>query len=203
MGEMQEQSTRVGTILHGTASGMVPMAIFTPVYAIWGAVAWPISGTVLFVLALLWSVHLARTARTLFRLGNELPHEKNEVDARITRGMTIISSVQGALILAAVVVLLATGNWVWILPAVALVVGLHFLPMPAIFGRTIDYYLGTAMLVTAVAGMVLTAHQVQWQLAWAITGTGGATVTSAYGLYMVLSARRTRRDHEAAPTPTR
>lgn len=111
--------------------------------------------------------------------------------------------VTGVLILAAVIVLIATGNRVWILPAVALLVGLHFLPMPAIFGRTIDYYLGTAMLVAATAGMILTVQQVDWQLTWAITGLGGAAVTSAYGLYMVRSARRTRRDYERASTPAR
>lgn len=197
---MNDLSTRVGTILNGTASGMVPMAIFTPAYAVWGVFAWPISGTLLFALALAWSIQLALTARTLFRLGNELPHEKNAADARITKGMGVVTSIQGVAILGSIIVLTLIGQWVWIMPVVALIVGLHFLPMPAIFGRRIDYYLGSAMLVVAGIGMILTARQLPWLQVWALTGIGAAAVTSAYGLYMVLTARRVRREYEALPT---
>lgn len=175
---------------------MIPMAIFTPVYAIWPVVAWPVWGGLFFTAALAWSVYLAVLARRLLRLSHDLPQQPNEYDARIAKGMTIVSSVQGALILSSVIALSLFGLFVWILPAVALVVALHFYPMPAIFGRTIDYYLGTIMLVVAVAGLVLAAAQQQWQLVYGVTGLGGALVTSAYGLYIVLSARRTLTEYK-------
>lgn len=198
---MEDLRTRVGTVLHGTASGMIPMAVFTPVYAIWPVIAWPVPGAVFFVLALAWSGCLAVTARRLLRLGRELPHETNEDDARIATGMTILSSVQGALILASVVVLTLLDQLAWILPVIALIVALHFFPMPAIFRRTIDYYLGTAMLVAALLGLILTGQQVDWQVAWAVTGVGGALVTSSYGLYIVSAARRTLAEYETVKHP--
>lgn len=194
---MDDLRSRVGTILNGTASGMIPMAIFTPFYAFWGLLAWPLPGGMLLALALAWSGYLAVTARTLLRLGRKLPHETNQFDARLTRGMTIISSIQGGAILLALITLTLTDLWVWILPVVTLIVALHFYPMPALFERSIDYYLGTAMLIMALIGMVLTAQSVDWKLVWAITGTGAALVTFSYAVYMLRAARRTLHDYEA------
>ncbi|MRG60244.1 hypothetical protein GE115_10245 [Agromyces sp. CFH 90414] len=92
--------------------------------------------------------------------------------------------------------LLVLGRPVWILPTVVLIVALHFLPMPAIFGRTIDYHLGAVMLLVAGVGLALAAQpQVEWAVVWGVTGTGAAAVTSAYGLYMVLAARATMARH--------
>lgn len=193
----EEIETRVGTILTGTASGLVPMAIFTPVYAIWPVLAWGVPGLVFFVAAVAWSVHLARSAARLVRLGRELPHATGAVDARITRGMTIVGSIQGGLILTSVVVLGLLGRWEWVLPAVVLVVALHFYPMPAIFGRTIDYYLGTAMLVVAGIGLYLASlPNVPWQTTWGVVGIGAALVTSGYGLWMQLTARRVLTEYQ-------
>lgn len=194
--------TRTGPVLQGVASGLIPMAIFTPFYAIWPIFAWPIPGGLFFALALTWAVYLALTAARLLRRSRALPHEQNALDVRIARGMTIVSSIQGGLILSVTIVLALLGLWVWILPAVALIVALHFFPMPAIFGRTIDYYLGGAMLIVAVVGLVLAGQQMPWQVVCGITGIGAALVTSAYGLYMVLAARRAEQVHAAAESAT-
>jgi len=186
-----ELETRVGTILGGTASGLIPMAIFTPFYAIWPAFTWLVPGVVFFVLAAAWSAYLAVSAARLLRLGRELPNETNAFDGRITKGMTVVSSIQGGLILTSVVVLGLLGLWVWVLPVVVLIVALHFFPMPAIFGRTIDYYLGAAMLAVAVTGLVFVSQgTVPWQVSWGVVGIGAALVTSGYGLWMRLTARR-------------
>ena len=59
---------------------------------------------------------------------------------------------------------LVVRRYVWIPPAVALIVGLHFFPMPVIFGRTIDYYLGTVMLMVANVGLYLASQSsISWQ----------------------------------------
>lgn len=190
--------TRIGTILNGTASGLIPMAIFTPVYAIWPIFAWPAPGIVFFLLAAAWSAYLAVSAARLLRLGRELPHETSADDARIAKGMAIVSSIQGGLILTSAVILALLGQWTWILPVVVLVVALHFFPMPWIFRRTIDYYLGTAMLIVAVIGLYLSAQStVSWQITWAVVGIGAALVTSTYGLWIRLTAKRVLSDYEA------
>ena len=194
--------TRIGTILNGIASGLIPMAIFTPVYAIWPIFAWPVLGTVFFVLAVAWAVYLAVSAGQLLRQSRRLPRETNADDARIAKGMAIVSSIQGGLILTSAIALALFGLWTWILPVVVLVVALHFFPMPWIFRRTIDFYLGTAMLIVAVVGLYLSTQEtVSWQTVWAVTGVGAALVTSAYGLWIRLTARRVLRDFNALPTP--
>lgn len=198
---MKGLSTRVGTVLNGIASGMIPMAIFTPLYAIWPVFAWPVAGAVILALALAWSAYLAVTAHQLLRRSTELPSERNAFDARIARGMTVVSSVQGGLILAAVLVLVLLGQYVWILPVVALIVALHFFPMPAMFERTIDYYLGTGMAIASLTGLALAGMGAQWQVVWAATGVGGGLITALYGLYMVRAARRTLAAYEALTTP--
>ena len=112
--------------------------------------------------------------------------------------MAIVSSIQGGLILASIVVFVVLGRYVWILPVVALIVAVHFFPMPAIFGRTIDYYLGAVMLVVAGIGLYLAGQpSISWQLTWGVTGVGGALVTSAYGLYIVREGRRVVRSYRA------
>lgn len=189
-GNLDDLQSRIGTIIGGTASGLIPMAIFTPIYAFWPITAWSVAGAVFFLLAVGWSVFLATTAAQLLRLSRSLPRETNDFDARVTKGMTIVSSIQGGLSLTAVVVLVLVGRYVWILPVVVLVVAVHFYPIAAIFRRTIDYYLGTAMLVVAVVGLTLASHSdVAWQVTVGITGFGAALVTSGYGLWIYLQAR--------------
>ena len=183
---MDDFTARVGPIVRGIASGLIPMAVFTPVYAIWPVFAWPILGTIFFVAALAWSVFLAIRAAKLIKFAGGVPNETNAYDARISKGMTLVSSIQGALIVTSVVVLAVLGQYVWMLPVVVLIVGLHFFPMPAIFGRTVDYYLGGFMLIAAGTGLYLASQTgMDWQVTWGVTGFGAALVTSAYGLYMV------------------
>ncbi len=72
--------------------------------------------------------------------------------------MAIVSSIRGGLILASAVILALVGHRMWILPVVVLIVALHFFPMPWILRRTIDYYLGTGMLIAAATGLFLSAE---------------------------------------------
>ena len=93
-----------------------------------------------------------------------MPRETNAYDARISRGMAI-GSIQGGLILTAIITFLMPGRYVWILPVVALIV--------------------------AGVGLCLASQpSISWQLTWGATGVGGALVTSGFGLYIVLEGRR-------------
>jgi len=103
-----------------------------------------------------------------------MPRETNAYDARISRGMAI-GSIQGGLILTAIITFLMPGRYVWILPVVALIVagvGLYLASQPSI----------------------------SWQLTWGATGVGGALVTSGFGPYIVLEGRLViRSDRALAP----
>ena len=187
---MQDFATRAGTILGGTASGMIPMAIFTPVYAIWPIFAWPIAGTIFFVLAVAFSTYLFVTGIRTLRRSRQLPNERNAADDRIVKVMPIISNIMGFGILVAIILLTVFDLTVLILPTVAVLVALHFFPMAQLFDRTIDYYLGSLMLIAAIVGFIVAAQGNDWEVVWATTGILGALVTSTYGLNALLSARR-------------
>lgn len=89
------------------------------------------------------------------------------------------------MIIASAIVLALLGLWPWILPTVVLVVALHFLVMPWIFHRSVDYYLGAAMLAVSAVGFILTAQgQESWQVTWGVVGIGATLVTSTYGLQL-------------------
>src|SRR5699024_2591350 len=167
-------------------------------YAVWTIFAWPLPGAIFFALALAWSVYLVVTARRLQRRTRALAQEPNETEARIAKGMTILANAQGGLIFAASVVLGLLGQWIWLLPVIALIVALHFFPMAPMFGRSIDYYLGAVMAIAGLTGLTLAGLGYEQQVVWAVTGVGGALVTSAYGLFMVRTARRqiARSDHD-------
>lgn len=176
---------RIGTILIGLASGLLPLAIFTPFYAIWPVFAWPVVGFAFFVVAVAWSIYLGAHAVHLFRLGRRLPHEATADDERISKAMGITGGVQGGVIITSAIVLALLGLWPWILPTVVLVVALHFLVMPWIFHRSVDYYLGAAMLAVSAVGFILTAQgQESWQVTWGVVGIGATLVTSTYGLLL-------------------
>lgn len=177
-------------MLNGTASGMIPMAIFTPVYAVWTMFAWPVLGTIFFIVALAFSIILFVTAIRMLRLSRNMPDQRNADDARIAKVMPLISNIMGFGILLAIILLSVLDLSIWILPTVATLVALHFYPMAGLFHRTIDYYLGTLMLLAALVGFVLAAMDFEWQIVWATTGVIGAVVTCSYGLNALVAARQ-------------
>lgn len=185
---MQDVTTRAGTMLQGTAAGMIPMAIFTPAYSVWAAVAWPLFGGIFFVLTLGVSAYFIVSAVRALKLSKQLPAHQNADDQRIAKYMPIISSIMGIGIAAAVIVLVVMSAYVWIFPTIMLLVALHFFPMAKLFQRTIDYTLGGLMLFGAGLGYFLVVQGTQWQEAWAAAGIIGAVVTISYGFNAIISA---------------
>ncbi|SDQ01271.1 hypothetical protein SAMN05428975_5684 [Mucilaginibacter sp. OK268] len=100
----------------------------------------------------------------------------------------IIFGIEGTAIPIISVILLVLGYQQFTLPAIALIVGLHFYPMAKVFNRTIDYYLATWTCLAALTGIILMAgHQYTQALDLTIMGIGVALATSAYGFYMLVS----------------
>ncbi|MGN8072323.1 hypothetical protein [Mucilaginibacter sp. SG564] len=101
----------------------------------------------------------------------------------------IIFGIEGTAIPVVSVILLVTGYQQYTLPAIALIVGLHFYPMAKVFNRKIDYYLATWTCLVAIGGIIITAgHQYTQAFALTIMGIGVALATSAYGFYMLVNA---------------
>jgi hypothetical protein len=79
----------------------------------------------------------------------------------------------------------------FIIPAIALIVGLHFYPMANIFNRKIDYYLATWVCMVAISGIVMLVQKsITAPHLFAFTGIGVAMATTGYGLYMLYEGRR-------------
>ena len=79
----------------------------------------------------------------------------------------------------------------FILPAIALVIGLHFYPMARIFKRTIDYYLATWTCIVAFSAIAAIINNMLPQnTIYALLGMGVAMATTGYGLYMIYEGKR-------------
>jgi hypothetical protein len=79
----------------------------------------------------------------------------------------------------------------YILPGIALVVGLHFYPMGRVFHRTIDYYLATWATLVAVGAILCIMYKALPQnMIYAALGIGIAMATTGYGLYMMYEGKR-------------
>lgn len=77
-----------------------------------------------------------------------------------------------------------------VIPAIALIVGLHFYPMAWVFKRTIDYYLATWTTTVAIGAIVLCLkHSIALNDIDAFVGVGLAISTASYGLYMIYNGR--------------
>jgi len=73
---------------------------------------------------------------------------------RVRKGFMVVNAVQWTVIGLAVLLLNLTGHVAWILPAVILVVGLHFLPLARLFGYRAYNLTAAALVAVAVAALV-------------------------------------------------
>lgn len=88
-------------------------------------------------------------------------------------------------IFGAVIILTNIGRGHLIPSSIALIVGLHFLPMAKIFNRNIDYYIGFWTIIIAIIGLLLISNnQFDYQIVSAFVCTGCAISTTTYGFKM-------------------
>lgn len=103
----------------------------------------------------------------------------------------IVFGIEGVAIPITCAILGITNHSQYILPAIALIVGLHFYPMARIFDRTIDYYIATwTSLVGLTAIFLLAKYNYSFPGIMALLGIGVSLATIAYGITMLISARK-------------
>jgi len=79
---------------------------------------------------------------------------------------------------------------IFVLPAIALIVGLHFYPMAIIFKRKIDYYFSSWTCLIALSGigmLIMKLPSISATLAFVSIGV--AIATTGYGVYMLYMGR--------------
>jgi hypothetical protein len=82
--------------------------------------------------------------------------------------------------------LIINGAYAYLAPAIALIVGLHFIPLGFIFRRTIDFSIAGWVVVWALLGFwLINSGTVAAPLVASLVGVASACGTTAYGIYML------------------
>lgn len=185
----------------GIGSGLLLMAVFTMWWASDTFTGWPtpVAASVSAVCGLGAIVFVAHAVRLLLagrrmRTAPTAPTAPTASDrARKSDGALfgVVFGAEGVLIAIAVVVLGATGLQRFLVPTIAVIVGLHFYPMARVFRRRIDVGIATWTTLVGTAGVIaVLADGAAWPLVWSWVGAGAAVATLAYGIHMTRAARR-------------
>ena len=177
------------------ASGLSMMAVFT---FFWASCAYygllDTSYRWLLLIFPILCVIFIYNAFRLTRKAQNLPSQPlADLDEEKKRGKRfgIILAGEGIGIFLAVNVVINLHHRELIIPAIALVVGLHFIPLAKLFKRKFDYYLGTWSILIAFFAITFSLNKTLNESAvLAFTGIGIAVSTTFYGLNMILSARK-------------
>ena len=113
----------------------------------------------------------AGVAAWCLRAAGALPARSRAERRRIARLVGVWSAVEGALIVGVDNVLANTGRVRDVLPATAVIVGLHFLPLARGIPQPAYYATGAALVALGVVGLALADPY-----AWALAGFGSALV---------------------------
>lgn len=171
------------------------MAVFTCMWAWWAfAGLVPVAGvTVVVIYSALSAIFVVEAIRLLFAaraFPTEVPDGGSGSGSgpRQNSGMWfgVIFGAEGVVIFAVCALLGATGGTNYINPAIALIVGTHFIPLAWVFRRTIDFYVAGWFILAAAAGIVsIASGAVPVALVWSLVSIAAAAGTSFYGFYMI------------------
>lgn len=189
-------STIPKIVIQSIAGGLLLMALFT---VAWSGIA---SGNVtglnkylILVLFSLISIVFIAYAVYYFKMAKKFPKLQTDEDKakgkRMGMWYGIIFGVEGILIPIAVGICLFLNHGDLILPAMALVIGLHFYPMAKVFNRTIDYYLATWTCLVAISAFAIILKGIALPFSvYTFLGIGVAITTCSYGFYMIAEGNK-------------
>ncbi|HEX5505916.1 MAG TPA: hypothetical protein VFW96_25080 [Thermomicrobiales bacterium] len=186
--------------IRGAVTGLLVLAGFGTAWALAGAIAlrgWGAPAPAL--LAVAPGLALLGRALALRRAAARAPRDGAEVAARRRRWFGLVTVVEFASIGAVVVVGRATRHAALIAPLVALIVGLHFLPLAALFRVRAYYATGAALCLLAALALLLvpaagTLGGRPVDARTAVVGWGAALVLWGTGVGAWLRGRAPRRE---------
>lgn len=177
-------------VINSVGIGLLLMAFFTMMWNVTATIGFPNNRyyilTVFFsicgLLFIIYGIHL-------FRISKKFPKVSSEVDKmkgkNIGMWYGIIFGLEGLTIPLVVFLLSKFNGEEYVVPAIALIVGLHFYPMARIFNRKIDYYLATWTCIVALIAIYMVKIAVSQSFIYTFVGMGVAISTTAYGFYMI------------------
>ena len=189
-------------VIQSIGGGLLLMALFT---LMWNGIAENgFNGRDHYILTLVFSIFsllFIGYGIYLFTIAKKFPKEMNDADRNLGKksgkSYGIIFGLEGVLIAATVLLLLKFNMETYIVPAIALIVGLHFYPMAKVFNRNIDYYVATFTCIVAFIGFYMVSRSFDQKNIHALVGTGVALATSFYGFYMILTGQKYIEDKKA------
>jgi hypothetical protein len=179
------------TVARFVAIGLFLMAFFTLLWASWSLYGLPVAGgaalVVIFsVIAVIFVINGVRLLRSADRLPVPTGDDSNRQGRAMRVGFGVTLAAVGVIIGVVCALLIVNGAYAYLAPAIALVVGLHFIPLGFIFHRTIDFYIAGWVVVWALLGFWLISSQTMAApLVASIVGVAAACSTTAYGVYML------------------
>lgn len=173
------------------AIALLLMGIFTMSWALWSLVGLPaeVGAAALTALGSLAVVYMIRGIQLVRSLANFPPAPPDELSRRgrpLQMGFGITFGTEGLVIGVVSGLLSAVGANAYLQPAIALCVGLHFIPFGVLFHRTIDYYVAGWVVTWAGVGIwLINSHTIPTVSAGALVALATACGTATYGLYLL------------------
>ena len=182
-------------VVKSIAFGLILMAIFTMLWT--GIAESGLNGKDFFMVGIIFnlcSLLFLSYGIYLFIQSKKFPKNLSEKDKdkgkKMWKVFGFIFGLEGLLIAVSVVVLSTFDLQNYVVPIIALIVGLHFYPMAKIFERKIDYYLATWVTLVAILGIVLVIGNKSESMIFAAVGVGVALATISYGIFMITEGRK-------------
>ena len=197
---IQTSSPIPGAAVRGVASGVLFMAFFGTLWAGIGIGGLQGLGSPwLSILAVLIGITLFIGSITLFLASRRLSNEVSEADARQGRQIGIwfgiIFTTEIIFIIIASWICNAINRFDLFFPIMAIIVGVHFLPLAYLFQIRAYYYVGAFLCLLAIITLLAVPEsaKLNGQLItpqWIILGFGAALILWGVGLGLWLLGRR-------------
>ena len=115
-----------------------------------------------------------------------LPQISKIKDPKKQKAFWIIFCLEGVAILLVQNVLVNIGKDTLFISSIALIVGLHFIPLAKVFQRKFDYYIGLWTIIVATVGLILIINKkYDYNIVNAFVCVACAISTTFYGLKMI------------------
>ena len=180
--------------VYGVVGGLFLMAAFTVGWTAFTFAAWPAAAaSTVTAVAVAAGVCFVVRGVQLIRARRRFPDQLSEADRayrkRTGRSFGLIFGIEGVTIWLASTLLGVAGYDDFIVPVIAVIVGLHFYPLARIFGRRLDLYLATWTTLVGLAGViVLAVSDLPAPQVWVAVAIGVALATTTYGIYFFRQA---------------
>jgi hypothetical protein len=180
----------------GKAWALCMMAFFTLLWTIIAYKGLQVSmyGSLLLIFPFFSTVFVFNAIK-LFRAARQIPKLLTQEDItrekKRSKWFSMIFIAEGLGIFIAVNLVINIGHPELQIPAIALIVGLHFFPLAKLFNRVVDYYLASYSTIVAITGIILAAVKIfNENQIFVFTGIGLAISTVAYGISMMASGKK-------------